>query len=247
MALGTRVARPDHRRAYISRPMRLRPLLIAPLATAAVVASIAGCGGSSSTVATVTPNHVSEVKGCKAVAAASPKPATEGKPDPLVKKGQKATATVKTSCGSFDIALDTTSAPVTANAFANLAKDGVYDGTDFHRVVTDFVIQGGNQQLTGPDNASFTAVEAPPQDFVYKRGVVAMGKAQLDPIGASTGEFFVVTAPAQASLQPDYAVIGKISSGMATVNRIASLADPSLGKSGGEPVQPVLIDSVTIH
>jgi peptidyl-prolyl cis-trans isomerase B (cyclophilin B) len=227
--------------------MRLRSLPIAALAVAAATIPIAGCGGSSSTVATVTPNHVSEVKGCKAVTAPTPEPATEGKPAPLVKKGQKATATVKTSCGSFDIALDTTNAPVTANAFANLAKDGVYDGTDFHRVVKDFVIQGGNEHVTGPKNASFTAVEAPPQDFVYKRGDVAMSKAQLDPIGASTGDFFVVTAPAQAALQPDYAVIGKVSSGMATVNRIASLADPSLGKAGGQPIQPVLIDSVTIH
>ncbi len=228
--------------------MRLRtlPIVVALGVTAALPA--AGCGGGgSSSVATVTPTHVSEAEGCKAVAPANPKPAAEGKPKPLLKKGQKATATVKTSCGSFDIALDTTQAPTTANAFANMAKDGVYDGTDFHRVVTDFVIQGGNQAVTGPDNSSFTAVEAPPSNFVYRRGEVAMARSQVDPIGASTGEFFVVTAPAQAALQPDYALIGKVSSGMATVNRIAGLADPSLGKEGGAPVQPVLIDSVTVH
>jgi peptidyl-prolyl cis-trans isomerase B (cyclophilin B) len=226
--------------------MRLRLPAIIALPAAALLL-VAGCGGGSSTVPTVTPTHVSEAKGCEVVSAPSPTPATEGKPKPVLKKGQKATATVKTSCGSFDIALDTTENLTTANAFANLAQDGVYDGTDFNRVVKDFVIQGGNQQVTGPDNASFTAVEAPPQNFVYKRGVVAMARAQLDPIGASTGQFFVVTAPAQASLQPQYAVIGKVSSGMSTVNRIASLVDPSLGTNGGAPLQTVLIDSVTVH
>ncbi len=212
-----------------------------------VLAAGCGGGGSSSSVATITPNHVSQVKGCEAVSAPTPTPATAGKPKPLIKKGQKATATVKTSCGSFDIALDTTRAPVTANAFANLAKDGAFDGTDFHRVVTDFVIQGGNQQLTGPKGQSYTAVEAPPKNLVYRRGVVAMAKSQVDPIGASTGEFFVVTAPAQAPLPPQYGLIGKVSSGMDTVQRIAKLADPSLGAQGGEPVQPVLIDSVTVR
>ena len=228
--------------------MRLRLISIATFALAAGVAA-GGCGGggSSSSVATITPNHVSQVKGCAAVSAANPKPATEGAPKPLVKKGEKATATVKTSCGSFDIALDTTQAPVTANAFANLAKDGVFDGTDFHRVVPDFVIQGGNQQLRGPKGQSYTAVEAPPKNLVYKRGVVAMAKSQVDPIGASTGEFFVVTAPAQTPLPPQYALIGTVSSGMDTVARIAKLADPSLGSAGGEPLQPVLIDSVTVH
>ncbi len=227
--------------------MHRRPTAIAALGVIAGLL-VAGCGGGgSSTVSTVTPNHVSQAKGCEAVGAATPQPATVGAPKPLLEKGQKATATVKTSCGSFDIALDTDQAPKTANAFANLARDGVFDGTDFHRVVKDFVIQGGNAQLSGPKNSTFTEVEAPPKNLTYRRGIVAMAKSQVDPIGASTGEFFVVTAPAQAPLPPQYALIGRVSSGMDTVNRIASLVDPSLGSAGGEPVQPVLIDSVTVH
>jgi peptidyl-prolyl cis-trans isomerase B (cyclophilin B) len=226
----------------------MRGIASTTVLVAALGIAAAGCGGGGGTsVATVTPNHVSEVKGCKAVSPITPAPVTEGAPKPLLKKGQKATAVVKTSCGSFTIALDTKQARVTANAFANLAEDGVYDGTDFHRVVKDFVIQGGSEQFTGPKGQGFTAVETPPRNVSYRRGTVAMAKAQIDPIGASTGEFFVVTAPAQASLQPVFAPIGRVTEGMDTVERIASLANPALGPDGGAPIQPVVIDSVTIH
>ncbi len=222
--------------------------LVQSIAPAAILGiAVAGCGGGGSSVATVTPNHVSNVKGCRAVPPISPKPVTEGAPKPLLKKGQKATARVKTSCGSFTIALDTKQAPVTANAFANMASDRVYDGTDFHRVVKDFVIQGGSEQFTGPKGHGYTAVETPPSNIAYRRGLVAMAKAQVDPIGASTGEFFVVTAPAQATFDPVFAPIGRVTQGMGTVERIASLANPALGSAGGAPIQPVVIDSVTIH
>jgi peptidyl-prolyl cis-trans isomerase B (cyclophilin B) len=226
----------------------MRLIASSAVASAALGLAVAGCGGGGDTsVATVTPNHVSEVKGCKAVPPATPTPVTEGAPKPLLKKGQKATAVVKTSCGSFTIALDTEQAPVTANAFANLAEDGVYDGTDFHRVVKDFVIQAGSEEFTGPKGQGFTATETPPKNVSYRRGAVAMAKAAIDPIGASTGEFFVVTAPAQASLQPVFAPIGRVTDGLDTVERIASLANPALGSDGGPPIQPVVIDSVTIH
>jgi peptidyl-prolyl cis-trans isomerase B (cyclophilin B) len=226
--------------------MRAREALTASVLAATALA--AGCGGGSSpNVATVVPHHVSVVKGCKVVAAPTPAPVQVGPPSRPVKPGEKLTATVKTSCGSFTIALDTTGSPKTSAEFADLARRGIYDGTDFHRVVKDFVIQGGNALLTGPNGRGFTTVEPPPQNISYRRGDVAMAKGGSDPIGAGSGEFFVVTAPADASLQPDFALIGKVASGMSTVERIASLADPALGLTGGQPLQPVLIDSVTVH
>jgi peptidyl-prolyl cis-trans isomerase B (cyclophilin B) len=215
----------------------------------AVIALTVGCGGGSpSDVATVVPHHVSAVKGCKVVTAPTTKPVQVPLPSQPVQRGEKLTATVNTSCGSFTIALDTTDSPKTSAEFADLARRGVFDGTDFHRVVEDFVIQGGNEQLTGPNGRSFTTVEPPPQNISYRRGDVAMAKGDTDPIGAGSGDFFVVTAPSDASLHPDYALIGKVASGMSTVERIASLADPALAATGGgQPLQPVVIDSVTVH
>jgi cyclophilin family peptidyl-prolyl cis-trans isomerase len=128
-----------------------------------------------------------------------------------------------------------------------LAKQGVYDNTQFQRVVPGFVIQGGDPAQNGTGGPGYTVVEAPPANTSYKTGVVAMAKTQVQPHGASGSQFFVVTAPADAGLPPVYAVLGKVSSGMDTVQRIASLADPSLGATGGQPTQPVVIDSVTIH
>jgi cyclophilin family peptidyl-prolyl cis-trans isomerase len=168
-------------------------------------------------------------------------------PKPTVKPGDNVTATVSTSCGDFTIDLDTQDSPKTVSEFVYLAKQGVFDGTDFHRVVTDFVIQGGNEALNGPGGRHFTTVEPPPQNKSYRRGDVAMAKGDTDPIGAGSGDFFVVTAPSDAALQPDYALLGKVASGMSTVERIGKLADPALGDAGGTPVQPVLIDSVAIH
>lgn len=218
-------------------------------ALACASALLASCGGGSqSSVPTVTPNHVSATKGCDAVPAPAPKPPQQvALAKQTVKRGQKLSATVATSCGSFTIALDTTDSPKTVNEFVDLAKRGIFDGTDFHRVVPDFLIQGGDPQLRGPGGRDYTTVEPPPQNHSYRRGDVAMAKAGADPIGAGSGEFFVVTAPAQASLQPDYALLGRVTSGQATVTRIASLADPSLGATGGLPVQPVLIDSVKVR
>jgi cyclophilin family peptidyl-prolyl cis-trans isomerase len=226
--------------------MFARWTLPASLVAAGLLLSACG-GGSSTNVATVVPNHVSGVKGCKAVPAPAPKSAQEGLPKQTVKPGQKLTATVATSCGDFSIDLDTQDSPKTVNTFVDLAKRGIFDDTDFHRVVPDFVIQGGLANLTGPGGRGFTTVEPPPQNTSYRRGIVAMAKGNSDPIGAGSGEFFVVTAPADAGLPPQYAVLGKVASGMSTVERIASLADPALGDAGGEPIQPVVIDSVTVH
>ena len=68
------------------------------------------------------------------------------------KKGEKVTAVVETNCGTFDIALATTEAPTIANSFAYLAEEGFYDDLTFHRIVPEFVIQGGDP--TAPARAA---------------------------------------------------------------------------------------------
>jgi cyclophilin family peptidyl-prolyl cis-trans isomerase len=148
---------------------------------------------------------------------------------------------VKTSCGSFVIALDTDRAPETANSFAFLADEGFYDDLTFHRIAPGFVIQGGDPEGTGTGGAGYNVDEKPPPNLSYTKGVVAMAKSSADPPGRSSSQFFVVTAP-DAGLPPEYALVGKVSEGYDTVEKIEALGTPE-----EKPKQTVLIEEVTIE
>jgi cyclophilin family peptidyl-prolyl cis-trans isomerase len=152
-----------------------------------------------------------------------------------------ATATVRTSCGSFAIALDVQRAPKTASSFAYLARQGVYDDTFFHRIVPGFVIQGGDPTGTGSGGPGYFIDERPPRALSYTRGIVAMAKSAAEPPGRSGSQFFVVTVP-DAGLTPDYALVGRVSSGFDVVQRIEQL-----GTASGAPKAPVVIRRVTVR
>jgi cyclophilin family peptidyl-prolyl cis-trans isomerase len=148
---------------------------------------------------------------------------------------------VETNCGNFTIALDVARAPKTASSFAYLARKGVYDDTTFHRIVPGFVIQGGDPTGTGSGGPGYFVDEPPPPNLSYTQGIVAMAKTQAEPPGRSGSQFFVVTVP-DAGLTPDYALVGKVSSGLDVVQRIEQLGTP-----GGVPKAPVVIRRVTIR
>jgi peptidyl-prolyl cis-trans isomerase B (cyclophilin B) len=152
-----------------------------------------------------------------------------------------ATATVETSCGSFEIALEVARAPKTTSSFVYLARKGVYDDTLFHRIVPGFVIQGGDPTGSGTGGPGYFVDEPPPQDLSYTRGIVAMAKSPVEPPGRSGSQFFVVTE-ADAGLTPDYALLGHVTSGMDVVQRIEQL-----GSATGRPKAPVVIRRVTIR
>jgi cyclophilin family peptidyl-prolyl cis-trans isomerase len=179
--------------------------------------------------------------GCRRVEAPPPKTVSFKQPKQVLKAGEEATAVVKTSCGTFDIALDTKRAPKTANSFAFLAEEGFYDELTFHRIVPEFVIQGGDPEGTGAGGPGYKVVEKPPSNLAYTKGVVAMAKSSAEPPGTSGSQFFVVTG-ADAGLPPEYALLGKVSKGMSTVTRIGKLGTPE-----EKPKQTVLIEEVTIE
>jgi peptidyl-prolyl cis-trans isomerase B (cyclophilin B) len=205
----------------------------------AVAGTLAACGGgdSSSTATTST----SAAGGCADVRAPAPKKEKFKRPERVLKKGEPAAAKVETSCGDFTITLDTKDSPKTANSFAFLAEKGFYDGTIFHRIAPGFVIQGGDPTGTGSGGPGYTITEPPPQDTTYKRNLVAMAKTAVEPPGASGSQFFVVTAPADAGLPPDYAVLGEVTDGQDVVAAIGKLGDAS-----EKPTQVVTVDKVTI-
>jgi peptidyl-prolyl cis-trans isomerase B (cyclophilin B) len=211
--------------------------VFAVIAIGVVVAVVISRGGGSGSTTTPTVG----ANGCKEVEAPDPKDVSLPAPKQTVKRGEKLTAVVQTSCGSFEIALDTKQAPKTVNSFAYLADEGFYDDLTFHRVVSGFVIQGGDPLGTGAGGPGYSVDEVPPSNASYTKGVVAMAKSPTEPPGRSGSQFFVVTS-VDTGLPPEYALVGKVSKDFGTVMRINSLATPS-----EKPKQPVLIEKITIE
>jgi len=217
--------------------IKLIALAVFAVIAAGVVAAIligrSGGGGDSTTTASAS--------GCKQVEAPKPKKVSFKAPRQTVQKGEKLTAVVETSCGTFDIALDSTRAPKTVNSFVFLSEEGFYDGLSFHRVIPEFVVQGGDPEGTGNGGPGYSVDEKPPANLAYTRGVVAMAKTSAEPPGRSGSQFFVVLS-ADAALTPEYALVGKVDKGFDVVERIGKLGTPS-----GEPKQIVVIEKISIE
>jgi cyclophilin family peptidyl-prolyl cis-trans isomerase len=207
--------------------------VFAVLAVAIVAAILIGRSGGDS--------GSSSASGCQEVEPPQPKNVSFKAPKQTVKKGEELTAVVETSCGTFDIALDSQRAPKTVNSFVFLSEEGFYDGLDFHRVVPEFVIQGGDPQGNGTGGPGYTVVEKPPANLKYTKGVVAMAKGGTDPAGSSGSQFFVVTG-AEAGLPPEYALVGNVSEGIDVVEEIGEVP-----VEGETPKQTVLIEHVEIE
>jgi peptidyl-prolyl cis-trans isomerase B (cyclophilin B) len=219
------------------RDPRLLILAVFALVAIGVVAAIliGRSGGTDEDSATASAG------GCEEVEVPQPKQVSFKAPKQTVKAGEKLTATVETSCGSFEIALDTRRAPKTVNSFVFLADEGFYDDLTFHRVAPGFVIQGGDPEGTGTGGPGYSVDEKPPANLAYTKGIVAMAKSPADPPGRSSSQFFVVTG-ADAGLPPEYALLGKVSGGFDAVARIDKLGTPE-----EKPKQTVLIEKVTIE
>jgi cyclophilin family peptidyl-prolyl cis-trans isomerase len=224
----------------MSRPGLLALLLACLLG----LASCGGDGGGEGSEATATPEEQSpaEATGCEQVEAPAPKEEGDlAKPKARLKASGSYTATVVTSCGDFEIALDAKRAPRTGGSFKYLADKGFFDGLTFHRIVSGFVIQGGDPKGDGTGGPGYTVVEKPPGGLQYTKGVVAMAKGGNEPPGASGSQWFVVTAE-DAQLPPDYALLGKVTKGQDVVDRIGVL--PTTADE--QPAEPVVIRSVKV-
>jgi cyclophilin family peptidyl-prolyl cis-trans isomerase len=191
-----------------------------PLA-ALLVLVLAGCGSSAGPAArTPQPDRA---RPCHTVpqGTAQHRPGLP-KPHTRLLPGKTYVATVVTGCGSFQITLDPRGAPITGGSFAYLVRHRFFDGLTFHRNSPGYVIQGGDPNGNGSGGPGYTVVEPPPPTLHYDRGVVAMARSQTEPPGASGSQFFVVTAK-QTPLDPSYALLGRVTAGMDTVDRIAAL------------------------
>lgn len=156
---------------------------------------------------------------------------------------------MKTSLGEIELELDTERAPLSSENFLRYVDEGFYNGTVFHRVINSFMIQGGGFT---PDLVS-KKTHAPIRNeaangLKNERGSIAMART-TDPHSA-TSQFFINHVDNEALDYPGqdgwgYAVFGRVSSGMETVDRIADVFTVTRGRYANVPEKPVLIESVT--
>jgi cyclophilin family peptidyl-prolyl cis-trans isomerase len=218
--------------------MRVRAVSLLAGLSAAVAMTACGGGGDEEDDGVRLP------EGCEQVEQPAPKDLELKRPARLQPPPGGTVAVVETSCGSFEIELATSGSPRTTASFAHLVQEGAYDDTAFHRIVPDFVIQGGDPRGDGTGGPGYFVDEKPAPNTQYTRRTVAMAKTEVDPPGRSGSQFFVVVA-ADAGLPADFAVLGEVSSGFDVVERIAETGDPATGQTG-TPLAPVLIERVRL-
>ena len=147
-------------------------------------------------------------------------------------------ATMHTNHGPIQIELFDDDAPNTVENFKKLANDGFYDGVIFHRVIPDFMIQGGDPTGTGTGGPGYTFEDEFNQHKIV-RGALAMANAGPNTNGS---QFFFVTTEAAPWLDGKHTVFGEVSNGMNVVEQIEALpVDHS-----DRPREPVTVERVTL-
>ena len=148
------------------------------------------------------------------------------------------TATMHTTEGSITFELFDADAPKTVENFRKLAGDGFYDGLSFHRVISDFMIQGGCPEGTGTGGPGYT-FEDEFNDHKVVRGALAMANAGPNTNGS---QFFIVTTGAAPWLDGKHTVFGQVSEGMDVVDRLEGV--PTDGQD--RPSEPIGITSIEL-
>ena len=152
---------------------------------------------------------------------------------------KKYTAVLHTSKGDITVKLNEDQTPKTVENFVSLAKKDFYNGTIFHRVIKDFMIQGGCPDGNGMGGPGYK-FDDEPFTGEYNRGTVAMANAGPNTNGS---QFFIMHA--DVPLPKNYTIFGQVIEGLETVDKIAE-AEVIPGGEGSSPVEPVKITSVEI-
>jgi peptidyl-prolyl cis-trans isomerase B (cyclophilin B) len=147
-------------------------------------------------------------------------------------------ATLHTNHGPIEVELHEDDAPKTVENFRKLAADGFYDGVVFHRVIPDFMIQGGDPTGTGMGGPGYT-FEDEFNDHKVARGALAMANAGPNTNGS---QFFIVTAEATPWLDGKHTVFGRVTSGMDAVDAISQVETDASDK----PREAVVIERVEL-
>jgi peptidyl-prolyl cis-trans isomerase B (cyclophilin B) len=147
-------------------------------------------------------------------------------------------ARLNTNHGAIEVELFPVDAPKTVDNFVKLARDGFYDGVIFHRVIPDFMIQGGDPTGTGTGGPGYT-FEDEFNDRKVERGALAMANAGPNTNGS---QFFIVTTESAPWLDGKHTVFGRVTAGMEVADTISELPRDARDK----PRDDAVIESVTV-
>jgi cyclophilin family peptidyl-prolyl cis-trans isomerase len=146
---------------------------------------------------------------------------------------------MQTNKGTIELELFESDAPKTVENFTKLARDGFYDGVIFHRIIPDFMIQGGDPTGTGSGGPGYQFEDEFNENKVV-RGALAMANAGPNTNGS---QFFIVTAESCPWLDGKHTVFGRVSSGMDVVDAIEQVDTGP----GDRPTDDVRIESVAVQ
>jgi cyclophilin family peptidyl-prolyl cis-trans isomerase len=232
-------------------PARRRPLASAALGVLAsllLVTLLAACGAGPRPIPTPTPtaSTAGRVPAGAQPVAASPSggPKRYNAPPAMqIDPNKEYTATIKTNMGDIKVQLDAKNAPVTVNNFVFLAREGFYNGVIFHRVIKDFMIQGGDPTGTGSGGPGYQFADEPVKGS-YDIGSIAMANSGANTNGS---QFFICQGAQCKSLPPKYNLFGKVVEGLDVVNKIADVPK-TVGGDGAQskPTQEVKITTIEI-
>ncbi|MDQ6884712.1 MAG: peptidylprolyl isomerase [Candidatus Dormibacteraeota bacterium] len=147
--------------------------------------------------------------------------------------------TMKTTKGDIALCLDPQLAPLSVNNFVFLSRNGFYNGLTFHRIVADFVIQGGDPKGTGSGDPGYKFNDEPVKGQ-YTAGAVAMANSGANTNGS---QFFICTVDDTAKLQKSYNLFGYVQTGMDVVIQISKVAVDSASR----PLAPVIMTTVVVQ
>ncbi len=204
------------------------------------------------TATPASPDAAAEVA-CGGEAPPESDPKQYDKPAQVLEDGIDYRAVISTSCGAIEMDLFEEEYPETVNSFVFLAREGFYDGLTFHRIVGNFVIQGGDPEGTGGGGPGYDVPdEFPDKGNVYEFGVVAMANAGP---GTTGSQFFIVThlgpngEAEPAGLDPLYSLLGRVDDSSFDVIREINQQETFGGNDPAraeQPIVPVFINSVEI-
>ena len=162
-------------------------------------------------------------------------------PEMNIDISKKYTAVIKTSMGDMSVEFFTEDAPMTVNNFINLSRDGYYDNVIFHRVISGFMIQGGDPSGTGHGEMGkypgYKFEDELNNQRSYDKGILAMANAGPDTNGS---QFFIMHV--NYPLPYQYTIFGFVTDGLEVIDKIASVETGD----GDKPVNDVVIETVEV-